>query len=190
MDQTGGTSFEHLLSALRRGDRAAREAIYARVLPGLRRWASRRLPPYARGLIDTDDLTQDALMRTLDRLETLDVDPQGLVAYLRTAVMNRVRDEIRAVARRPVGPDSLERCAEAEPSPLEQAIGTQAAERYERALQTLPPRERSAVILRIELGFGFPEIAEALEWRSANSARMAVKRAIARLVASMSDGSE
>jgi len=188
MAQPGEPSFEHLLGALRRGDPMAREAIYRRLLPALRRWASRRLPAHARGLIDTDDLAQDALLRTVDRLETLDVDWPGLVAYVRTAVLNRIRDEIRGVARRPADPASLDTVVDDGPSPLDQAIGAQAARRYEQALQELPERERSAVILRIELGFDFQAIADALEWSTSNAARMAVSRAIDRMATSMSRG--
>ncbi len=186
----GEPSFDRLLGAVRGGDLAARDEIYRRVLPALRRWASRRLPAHARSLIDTDDLTQEALMRTLDRLGTLDVDSHGLVAYLRTAVLNRIRDEVRRASRRPVDGSSLETAVDEGPSPLDLAIGAQASERYERALQQISARERSAVILRIELGFGFQEIADALDWNSANTARMAVSRAIERLATSMSGGSE
>ncbi|MNC97555.1 hypothetical protein D3C83_152500 [compost metagenome] len=37
------------------------------------------------------------------------------------------------------------------PSPLEQAIGKQGFDRYEKALKTLKPADRDAIVARIEL---------------------------------------
>jgi RNA polymerase sigma-70 factor (ECF subfamily) len=45
--------------------------------------------------------------------------------------------------------------------------------------------ERQAVVLRVELGLSYEEIAGQLEKPSADAARMAVTRAIARLAAEM-----
>jgi RNA polymerase sigma-70 factor (ECF subfamily) len=176
----GPDSLDELLQAVRRGDDRAREALYERFLPRLRRWASRRLPAYARDLVDTDDLTQDVMVQTLGKLEEL--ERYGMVSYLRRALLNRIRDELRRVGRKPPpDPVSFDRTVADEPSPLELAIGAEAAERYEKALETLSTREREAVLLRLEMGFSYQEIAEALDWNSANSARMAVTRAVKRL---------
>ena len=46
--------------------------------------------------------------------------------------------------------DGLE--LEGDNSPLEEAIGREAVERYEAALQRLKPEEREAIIARVELG--------------------------------------
>ncbi len=43
---------------------------------------------------------------------------------------------------------------------------------YEKALTTLTPDQQQAVILRIEFGFTYPEIATALGRGSGNSVRM------------------
>ena len=44
-------------------------------------------------------------------------------------------------------------------SPLEEAIGREALERYERALAALRPEDREAIVARIELGYTNQEIA-------------------------------
>jgi hypothetical protein len=54
-----------LLNRASGGDERARNALYSRYLPRLQRWARGRLPHKARGLVDTDDLVQDTLLRTL-----------------------------------------------------------------------------------------------------------------------------
>jgi hypothetical protein len=47
------------------GTAAARERLFARYLPVLKRWAHHRLPRAARALRDTDDLVQDTLLNAL-----------------------------------------------------------------------------------------------------------------------------
>jgi RNA polymerase sigma-70 factor (ECF subfamily) len=73
------------------------------------------------------------------------------------------------------------------PSHLEQAIGREAVEAYEEALLALPEEQQQAVILRIEFGYSYPEIAEALDRPSANAARMMVSRALVRLAEVMGE---
>src|SRR5262252_6427782 len=92
-----------LLDRVRRGDDEALEALFIRCLPALRRWARGRLPVSARGMQDTADLVQDTLLATLRRLNDFDARHQGaLLAYLRQAIMNRIRDMVRQRDRRPV----------------------------------------------------------------------------------------
>src|SRR5262245_15818095 len=92
-----------LLVRIRQGDRAAREALMRRFLPILTRWARGRLPGYARDLAQTDDLVQDTLTATLAHLNDFEIRREGaFLAYLRRALLNRVRDEIRRVRVRPV----------------------------------------------------------------------------------------
>jgi len=71
------------------------------------------------------------------------------------------------------------------PSPLDEAVGRDARQRYERALLKLTPDQQEAVVLRLELGFTYPEMAEALERPSANAARLLVTRALVRLAKEM-----
>jgi DNA-directed RNA polymerase specialized sigma24 family protein len=70
-------------------------------------------------------------------------------------------------------------------SPLEAAIGAEAVESYECALEALSDSEQEAIVLRVELGLDFEEIARQLGKPSADAARMAVTRAIARLADQM-----
>jgi Sigma-70 region 2 len=62
------SSVELLLRA-QDGDEAARDELCARYLPRLRRWAHSRLPVWAREHLDTDDIVQDTLMRSVRQLE-------------------------------------------------------------------------------------------------------------------------
>jgi RNA polymerase sigma factor (sigma-70 family) len=168
-----------LLDRARRGEEEARERLACRFLPLLRRWAHGRLPPRARGPLDTDDLVQVALMKALERLETFESRGEGaFLAYLRRILLNALRDELR----RPAPPmEPVDEIPAALPSQVEAAIGRQVVERYEEALGALEERQREAVILRIEFGYSHEEVAEAVGCASANAARMVVTRALVRL---------
>ena len=52
------------------------------------------------------------------------------------------------------------------------------ANAYEQALQSLPPRARDAVVLRLEFELSYAEIAEELGAPSADAARLVVARAL------------
>src|SRR6266496_3663361 len=92
----------HLIQRFRSGDKQALELLFARHLPRLQRWAKGRLPRWARDVADTQDLVQETLLQTFNRLDVFEPTREGaLQAYLRQAVMNRIRDEIRRAARRP-----------------------------------------------------------------------------------------
>ena len=175
-----------LLAQARAGDRTAVDTLFARYLAPLRRWASGRLPRWARDVCDTQDLVQDTLLQTFKRIESFEPRNEGaLQAYLRQALMNRIRDEIRKRQRRPGAPPLDSQQLDMEPSPLEQAIGQQATERYERALARLRPDEREAIVARVELGCSYEELAEALGKPSADAARKAATRALLKLAAEM-----
>ena len=98
--RTNSESTYYLLDRARAGDREALERLFQRHVRPLQRWARGRLPGWARGLADTDDLVQDTLIQTFKRIE--DFQPRrvgALQAYLRQAVLNRIRDELRRKRR-------------------------------------------------------------------------------------------
>jgi RNA polymerase sigma factor (sigma-70 family) len=176
-----------LLARARRGDGEALAALFERVLPGLRRWASGRLPRWARRGADTPDLIQDAVLGTIRQLDTLELRGQSaLGAYLMKAVRNRIRDEHRRVAVRGTAialPDAL---ADPGASPFDQAAAAAHEARYRRALATLTPEDHALVVGHIESGYTHAQLG-CMTGRSPNAARMALGRAIHRLVQRMGD---
>jgi len=175
-----------LLARARKGDAVALEALMGRYLTRLQRWASGRIPSGARGLLDTDDVVQDALLNTFRRLDHFEPRHDGaLLAYLREAVANRIRNELRR--RVPARDTSIE--LDALPSelrsPLEAVVGRQALERYERALSQLDESERAAIVGRFEMGYSYDALARAIERPSAEAARKLTERALRRLIALM-----
>jgi RNA polymerase sigma factor, sigma-70 family len=178
-----------LIERARAGDQEAVERLFARHLKPLQRWISGRLPHWARDLADTDDLVQDTLLQTFKKIGNFEPRRVGaLQAYLRQAVLNRLRDELRRKGRRPDATDLDGVDIQSQQSPLEEAIGREAVERYERALQRLRPEEREAIIARIEMGHSYQELADVLGKPTADAARKAAQRALVRLVEEMKRG--
>jgi RNA polymerase sigma factor (sigma-70 family) len=172
-----------LLARVREGDRDALDRLFARCLPALSRWARGRLPAAARGLLDTQDLVQDTVLSSLRHLDHFESRHEGaLQAYLRQAVLNRIRDEARRFGRRPPPAELTDSQPSTAASPLDIAIGREGVERYEAALQRLRPSDREAIIGRIEMQHDYQELATILGKPNANAARVAVTRALARLM--------
>ncbi len=177
-----------LINRAQAGDDAALEQLCARLRPRLFRWATGRLPLRARGCIDTGDLVQESMIRTVRRFGDLkDLDPGDFSAYLRTAVLNRIRDELRRVEVRPYSSALHESAADSSPSPLEQTIGLDQTEQFEWAMERLKPEDQAAIFLRIELDLSYGDLAELLGKPSPDAARMAARRALLRLAEKIRD---
>ena len=133
-------------------------------------------------MVDTDDLVQETVVSTLKHIDVFEyrVDA-ALQAYLRQAVMNRIRNEIRRATRHPSAETLDSAAPDAGLSPLEELIGKQTVEAYDEAMATLQPDAREAIIGRIELGLSYAELAAAMGRPSADAARMAVGRALLKL---------
>ena len=175
-----------LVERARLGDSQAREQLARRCVEALRRFASGRVPRTARARLDTDDLVQTAVMRGFERLPSFEHRGHGsFLAHLRTIVLNAIRDEARRLASRAPHEELVSALAESGPSPLEAAIGNDVVEAYESALGRLADSQREAVILRLEMGYSYEEIADAVSSPSPNAARMMVARALVRLAQDM-----
>lgn len=175
-----------ILERARLGDRTAAMLLLERAVPAVRQWSRGRLPPIARAEANTEDVVQEAVLRVLPRISRFRHETVGgLQAYLRTVVMNRIRDLIRKSKRHgtPVVVDA-EPLPGDDPSPLELAMRRQNVDRFLAALQRLAPSERQLIIWRIELGWSVDEIA-ARQGKTKAAARMAIRRAIERLDAAL-----
>jgi RNA polymerase sigma-70 factor, ECF subfamily len=185
-DPVQAESTADLLARIRTGDRNARDRLVARYLPVLTRLAHGRLPRSARSLLDTDDLVLMTLEKALNHMETFEPRHQGaLLAYLRRAMLNQIRDEIRHAARRPERADLADDHPGTSPSPLEVLIGRETLERYDAALDSLPEAQHEAVVLRLEMGLSYREIAERTGSPSPEAVRMSIQRALARMAKQM-----
>ena len=179
-------STARLLVRIRQGDEAARNSLLARYRPVLERWMQNKIPAACRNLLETGDLVQMSLIRSLNGLKSFEARHEGaFLAYLRRISMNLIRDEMRRIKQLPEIVPLADEFLARDPSPLENAIGSEALRNYEAALSRLPPAQQEALIMSLEFGCSPEEIAGATGRASANAARMYVARALARLVEDM-----
>jgi RNA polymerase sigma factor (sigma-70 family) len=177
-----GNTTLHLLTRAQKGDGDAVDALFGRHLPALRGWAGRRLPQWARDIADTQDLVQETILQTLKNLKSIESRGKGsLQAYLRHALLNRVRNELRRASRHPAAEAIDERLAATQTSPLDSVIRREQFERYQSALAQLSKSEQDLIVARLELGLTYEEMADALGKPSWNAVRMATARALMRL---------
>ena len=91
-----------LLARIRAGDGVARTNLVARMEPLLRHFAHGRVPQLLRHEQDTADLLQLTWLKVLERIELIYTEgPGDFFAYLRTALINGLRESIRRVGRAP-----------------------------------------------------------------------------------------
>jgi RNA polymerase sigma-70 factor, ECF subfamily len=171
----------HVLERAQGGDELAAQILIERALPPVRRWARGRLPRYARSGADTEDVVQDVFLKTLKGIRRFQYRTVGsLQAYLRRAVVNRIRDLIRGSKRRGTEVDVDSEPHDWMPSPLEAAIMREQLDHFLEALRRLRPVDRQVIVWRIELGYTVEEIATKLG-KSNAAAGMSVSRAMTRL---------
>ncbi len=178
-----------LLIKIKAGDQQAKERLFKTYLPVITQWAHGRLPSYARDLSDTSDMVQKSLLSALDKVEDFEAIREGaFLAYLRQSLLNNIRMEIRRVTRKNKHGfnDPAAEVVDSEASIMQLMIGDEALQRYEKGLMALKSKAREAVMLRVEFGYSFAEIAAAVEMNSANAARMLVSRSIVEMSRNMS----
>jgi RNA polymerase sigma factor (sigma-70 family) len=186
-----GEPTEVLIRRVRAGEGRARDALVRRFLPLLRQWAHGRLPRAARDLHETEDLVQLALMRALRQIERFECEgPGSFLAYLRQILLNQVRDEVRRLMRRPESSELDVEMADTElPSPVEQLVGHERLRAYEAALASLPKRQQGLIVMRLEFGMSYPEIATEVGG-TPDAVRVMVARALVQLATALKPHSQ
>lgn len=176
-----------LLDRVRAGDGDARRQLVRRIEPLLRRFAQGRVPAMLRHREDTADLVQQTWARVLDKLDGIEArEPGAFFAYLRTVLINALREALRREAAAPLAVHgehaeaSLAMLPAAEVDPLDWIA-------YEQSLAILAPEHRGLVLMRFEFGMSHAEIAAEVG-ESADGVRMKLQRAIARMAQAARSG--
>lgn len=124
------------------------QARRGRYLALLRRWAQERLPAGTRAAMDAAEWIRDLLIRFEDPAGEPERADRSLLVGLRGRLLAE-RPSLRASRADRSRPSSR----------VEQLIGSDQLDAWERALATLPRRQRELVILRVEFGLDFEAIA-------------------------------
>jgi RNA polymerase sigma-70 factor (ECF subfamily) len=147
-----------LVARARAGDPHAFRRLFERYAPEVRR--------FLRGLLGesgaADEATQECFVRAHRRLDRLH-DDGGLRAWL-FGIARKVALEERRKQRRLRPAETLPERVDPGPSPEAMLLGSEGDRLLASALAGLEEERRAALLLRVDHGLGYDDIAAALGW--------------------------
>ena len=148
---------EHrLIVAAQQGDRPAFAQLVERYWDRLYRW----LYHLTRHRHTAEDLVQESFLKAFAGLNRFQAGT-NFGAWLFRIAHNNYANQCRASSRpREALPDNT---PDSQPGPLDQAISAEAVHSLGRAIHRLPAEFRAALLLRVEEGLSFRQIAEVLD---------------------------
>lgn len=154
LDAQDDRSDDTLLALYGQGDRAAARALARRLTPLAFRVAQRML----RDPAEAEDVAQEAMLRLWRAAPGWQAGTAKVSTWLYRVVVNLSTDRLRR--RRSVPLEAAPEPEDGRPGADEGLVEADRAAALEAALQTLPERQREAVVLRHLEGLANPEIAE------------------------------
>ena len=175
------------------GDRAAFDALIRKNTAKLSTLVRKRMGKELRQVEESADLVQSALAEAVRCLPDFEYRGEGsFLRWLSMILENRIRMHARAMGRAKRRPDAVVRLEQdpvaPDPSPSQLARGQELEQRYQQALDQLPQQDKELLLLHLELGCSYGEIADALGVPTHDSVRKRVARALARLEITMGGG--
>ena len=171
---------EELMLAYRDGNGGAFEALYARHRARLFRFILRSVKPRAAA----EEVYQDVWMRVIEAHATYKPSAR-FTTWLYTIAHHRMVDHWRRSGLSLVSLDAVDPPAD-DPGPQRHAQAREALSRFAAALESLPPAQREAFLLREEAGLTVAEIAAAT-CSNEEAAKSRLRYALAKLKAAVDD---
>lgn len=150
-------SDEALLVAFGNGDREAARVLTQRLTPRVLGFASRMLGDRS----EAEDVAQEAMLRLWRIAPDWRQGEAKVTTWLYRVVSNLCTDRLRR--RRGVGLDEIAEPVDDRPSVEENMLQTQRHTALDKALLSLPERQRQAVVLRHIEGVSNPDIAAMMD---------------------------
>jgi RNA polymerase sigma-70 factor (ECF subfamily) len=174
------------------GNRAAVAGLLRALRPIVFRYCLGRLRTWQDGSSDAEDCAQDVLLAIVRALPGYRHPPDGFVPFVFGIAAHKVSDFHRRRARdrtSPVAELPAGRSGGVDPTG-EEVERSAALDWSSGLLDTLPPRQREILVLRIIFGMTAEETAAAVGLGSAGAVRVAQHRALATLRRSLLDHRE
>jgi RNA polymerase sigma factor (sigma-70 family) len=144
------------------------------------------IPAHLRVLHDVDDIVMRVIERVDPKLTTFEYEREGIfLRYLRVVTRRYIISitRSRAPATEELPPDARAPGW----NPEQEAIRRDQRRAFQRALAILNPRQREAVVMRLEYRFTYEEIARELDLANENATRMMIQRAMLKIAEYLRD---
>ena len=181
LEAAGTNDLDDLVDRAVNGDAAALELVLGRVHPVVVRYCRSRMSAGHRSLASADDVAQEVCMAVLTALPGFRHEGKPFLAFVYGICAHKVADAHRVAARsrsHPVAevPDA----ASADRGPEQSVVAHSTALVIDEMLATLPQVQQEIIRLRVVVGLGAEETAEALGM-TAGAVRVSQHRALAKL---------
>ena len=185
-----GNDLERLVAAANDGDRSALNRVLAIIRPLVVRYCRARIGRQERSSVSADDVAQEVCLAVLTALPGYRDQGRPFLAFVYGIAAHKVVDAHRSVARNRSEPVS-ELPEELDPhdGPEQRALNGALSVQMGQLLDTLPPKQREILVLRVVVGLSAEETAEAVE-STPGAVRVAQHRALSKLRTAVSAISE
>ncbi len=188
LDGLATASDEVLLVLFANGDRQAAHVLSQRFVPRVLGYATRLL---SGDRAEAEDVAQEAMLRLWRIAGEWRQGEARVATWLYRVTTNLCTDRLRGRQRRRISADvaDLPDLADGAPSVVAKMLQADRMQALEQALNSLPERQRLAVVLRHIEGLGNPQIAEIMDMsvEAVESLTARGKRALAAALAGQRD---
>ncbi|MBB2900603.1 RNA polymerase sigma-70 factor (ECF subfamily) [Kineococcus radiotolerans] len=180
MDRTDAGGLQELATRALTGDQSAVADLLAAVRRLVHRYCRAKLGRLPGADHAAEDAAQEVCIAVLTALPRYKDTGRPFEAFVYRIAANKVADAQRASYRAPVPTEAVPDAATTEPGPEQLALDTFDAETVGRLLDTLPPKLREIITLRVGAGMSAEETGRALDM-TAGAVRVAQHRAMQKL---------
>ena len=180
MDTTDAGGLQELATRALTGDQGAVADLLAAVRRLVHRYCRAKLGRLPGADHAAEDAAQEVCIAVLTALPRYKDTGRPFEAFVYRIAANKVADAQRASYRAPVPTEAVPDAATTEPGPEQLALDTFDAETVGRLLDTLPPKLREIITLRVGAGMSAEETGRALDM-TAGAVRVAQHRAMQKL---------
>jgi len=182
------TAFHELVAASLAGDREAQGTLFTWINPAIIRYCRARIGRTGSAFSSADDVAQEILLAVLGALPRYSDDRESFLPFVYGIASHKVADYYRRSGRDrsdPVAdvPDTIDHGL----GPEQTMLRGEMRERLVGLLDTLAPRQREILVLRLVVGLSAQETATAIGL-TATAVRVAQHRALNRLRGSLTAG--
>jgi len=185
-----GNDLEGLVAAANDGDRSALNRVLAIIRPLVVRYCRARIGRQERSAVSADDVAQEVCLAVLTALPGYRDQGRPFLAFVYGIAAHKVVDAHRSVARSRSEPvEELPEELDPRDGPEQRALNGALSVQMGQLLDTLPPKQREILVLRVVVGLSAEETAEAVE-STPGAVRVAQHRALSKLRTAVSAISE